>query len=313
MNKDILKDQVYNQFKRIIGFVNVDPASQTFGCADRYYWHYKLHDYYNARFQESSLILTFVYLDKKHQLFQNDKLLQLIKGIINFWLNNLNRNGSVNEIYPFEQSFCATSFSSYIITESILLLNMELTEEQKNKLSKVGGWLSQNANWHIANQVAASAVALHNLSKIIGKQEFMTESQKRVEYLIKEMEINGYFPEYGGFDLGYNTLTMSCLAMFYLKTKNRAVSEVIKKAENKITPYIDKNGHYDNMGMSRNTAFIYPLGLRVVESQIFEAILRGLEQDLILSPNWLDDRYVIGLSNDYLLTYFLDEYVDVNR
>lgn len=131
-NNNIFKDKVYRHIKRIMGFIDTDIASPTFGCCDRNYWHYKIIDYYNARYQELSLILAFFYKDKDSYLYKNENLLKLIKGIIDFWIKNLNKNGSVNEVYPFEQSFCATSFGAYIITEVLELLDLE-EEKQKYK------------------------------------------------------------------------------------------------------------------------------------------------------------------------------------
>lgn len=59
MTNDIFKDKAYKHTKRIIGFIDKESESPTFGCADRAYWHYKTIDYFNARYQEAILILTF--------------------------------------------------------------------------------------------------------------------------------------------------------------------------------------------------------------------------------------------------------------
>jgi hypothetical protein len=57
--------------------------------------------------------------------------------------------------------------------------------------------------------------------------------------------------------------------------------------------------------MSRQTAFLYPFSFKFINSPTLEKIQKGLENDMILNPDWLDDRYVIGLTNDYLMTYYL--------
>jgi len=305
MPDEIFKEKVYKHIRRIIGFIDTDENSPTFGCADRYYWHYKLKDYYNARFQEVSLVLAFFYLDKDAYLYKNEKLFGLIRGVINFYIKNLNRNGSVNEIFPHEQSFCATSFSAYIITETLNLLNLDNEKKKyKKELEKVGDWLSKNENWHIANQVAASAITLYNIGKICGNEKFLKESDRRVKILLNNFKKDGYFKEYGGFDLGYNTLSMSLLAQLYLKTKDKELINVIKLAEKHVEKFLDKYADYDNIKMSRNTNFIYPFSFKVLKSPILEKIITGLKEDRILNPDWLDDRYLIGLSNDYLITYY---------
>jgi len=303
MDNPIFKNLVFKHLKRIIGFIDVDKTSPTFGCADRNFWHYKLNDYSSARYQEACLILAFAYSDKDCFLYKNDKLLDLIKAMINFWLIKSHSNGSVDEVYPYEQSFCATAFGAYIISETIELLNLEI-DEWRIKLEGTGGWLKKNANWHIANQVAASAVALHNLGKLLKREDFILESNKRVERLIKQYNQNKYFSEYGGFDLGYSTITASCLARFYQKTEGTEFFSQLRKVAQELDKHLDNYGNYDNMSMSRNTAFIYPFGFKLAKVEVLNKIKAGLEADVILNPDWLDDRYLIGLSNDYLMVYF---------
>lgn len=305
MGNDIFKEKAFKHIKRIIGFIDNDNNSPTFGCADRYYWHYKLNDYHNSRFQESALTLSFFYSDNESFLYRNDKLLNLIRRVIKFWIENINKNGSVNEIYPHEQSFCATAFTAYIITETLELLGLkEEIIKYKGQLISVGYWLARNGNWHIANQIAASADALLNLGKLTGNASFVAESDKRVNFLINEFEKQGYFSEYGGFDLGYNTLAMSLLARIYQKTNNSKIKDALSKSNEKLDQLLDEAARYDNSKMSRNTQFIYPFSFKVTQSPILEKIKNGLAQDAILNPDWLDDRYLIGLSNDYLMTYY---------
>jgi len=304
-NLIIFKQKSNKHLRRVIGFIDTDPNSKTFGCCDRNYWHYKLNDYANARYQELCLILAFNYLDRESEFYQNEKILDLIRGVINFWFKKTNRNGSVNEIYPYEQSFCATAFGAYMITETLGLLKISIDEELKKKLKKTGGWLSENGNWHISNQIAASAVALFNLADLLKDKSLATEAEKRINFLLQEFNKTGYFPEYGGFDLGYNSLTMSCLSRIYQKNGDRRVLACLNQSGQHLDKSLDKYGNYDSIGMSRNTNFIYPFSFKVVKNNvILDKIILGLEHDLILNPDWLDDRYLIGLTNDYLMTYY---------
>lgn len=307
MDNLIFKEKAFKHIKRVIGFIDNDITSPTFGCADRNYWHYKIIDYYNARHQETCLVLAFFYLDKDGFLYKNEKMLNLIRGVIEFWLKNLNKNGSVNEVYPYEQSFCATSFTAYIITETIFLLNLkEIKEIYRDKLSKVGLWLTNTGNWHISNQIAASAMALYNLGIMLSDDNFVKESFKRVDFLIENLKKNGFFEEYGGFDLGYNTLTMSILARFYQKTSYAGIIKILEQLNGVINSRLDKYAMYDKIDMSRNTEFIYPFSFKLTGSGILKKIRDGLEKDLILNPDWLDDRYLTGLVNDYLMTYYIN-------
>jgi hypothetical protein len=304
IDNTIYKDKVFRHVKRIIGFIDNDVNSRTFGCADRHYWHYKLNDYCNSRFQESCFVLACYYSDKDSVLYKNKKLLGLIKGVINFWCNSQNKNGSVNEIFPHEQSFCATSFSSYIISETLEYLRID-NATYLDKLSKSADWMMKNGNWHISNQIAASAVSLFNIGKITNNSKYIIESEKRLEKLLFSFNKDGFFTEYGGFDLGYNSLTMSLLARLYQKNKNENIVDCLRKLNKKIKNYLDNYARYDNMNMCRNTEYIYPFGFKVINSDVLDKIEKGIMSDLIVNPDWLDDRYLIGMSNDYLMVYYL--------
>lgn len=303
-NLIIFKQKFNRHLKRILGFIDADAGSKTYGCCDRNYWHYKLNDYSNARYQEACLILAFAYLDESCFLHKNGKILNLIKAIINFWFEKTNKNGSANEIYPYEQSFCATAFGAYIISETIELLGLEISGLRK-KMEKTGEWLEKNGNWHIANQIAASAIGLYNFGKLLNRDDFISESEKRTEYLLAQYDKNKYFSEYGGFDLGYASITMSCLSRLYQKTGKAGIFDCLKRSAENFDKLLDKYGNYDNISMSRNTAFVYPFGFKSVKIEVLHKIKAGLEADAILNPDWLDDRYLIGLSNDYLMAYYL--------
>ena len=55
--------------------------------------------------------------------------------------------------------------------------------------------------------------------------------------------------------------------------------------------------------MSRKTQFIYPYGFAVFEKfSVLQKLENGLERNLILNPTWMDDRYCIAFTLDYLKT-----------
>jgi len=303
MGNIIFKEKVKRHVKRMIGFTDVEQESETFGCADRGFWHYKLNDYSNARMQELCLILAFCHQDREGEFYKNGKLLELIEGVIDFWIKKRNKNGSVNEIFPHEQSFCATAFSTFIITETIELLDLD-KEKYRSDLERTGDWLLKNANWHIANQITASIAALYNLKKMYSKEKFGLEFEKRLGLLLENHKRQGYFSEYGGFDLGYTTITMSLLARIYQKSGIKEIHKALKESEKKVSKYLDNYARYDNINMSRKTNFVFPFGFKVIDSFLMDRIENGITNDKILNPDWLDDRYLVGLSNDYLMTYF---------
>jgi len=197
---------------RILGFLDRSKKeqSETAGCFDRYYWHYSLHDISNSRFQEAAYLLQFLY--NSNELFgfyNNPRILEWLQNSITFWQKTLHIDGSCNEIYPFERSFCATGFSAMIITE--ILLKQPNLKIDLDALSLTGKWLKKNSNAHISNQMAASAAALYNIFLLTNADHFKAAAEQRIEALLKKFKKNNFFSEYNGFDIGYQTITLSVL------------------------------------------------------------------------------------------------------
>jgi hypothetical protein len=148
--------------------------------------------------------------------------------------------------------------------------------------------------------MACAAEALHNLFLLTGDQKFQIGSEEKIAQLLSMQKEDGAFCEYGGFDLGYDSITLSFLASLFKKTKRddlkRAALRVIEHAAH----YIQDDGYFTSTEMSRNTQFLYPYGFSVFEKSILTKIEKGLQESVILNPSWLDDRYCIPLTANYL-------------
>jgi hypothetical protein len=296
----LYREIALSQVPRILGLCDRNSKSETFGCFDRYYWHYRLLDLPNIRFQEASLLLAILYKNRfsENIYHKNEKIKRWAEAGVWFWAKSRNRDGSVNEVYPYERSFCATSFSTYAVTEAVLMLKIEPPD-----LEKTGDWLSRNDNIEVANQMAGAAMALYNTYLITEKEEYLSASLDKVERLLKKQTAEGFFLEYGGYDIGYMSLTLSCLANYYQKTKNENLKGPLKRAVIFLEENVREDGSFDIEGTSRRTQYIYPYGLRIMESDIIKKHIVGLNEKRVINPGWLDDRYVISLTIDYLQAY----------
>jgi hypothetical protein len=297
---DVFSQIALSQIPRILGFEDRNADSKSYGCFDRYYWHYKLHDFPNARLQEAALTLALAYSTKSegNVFYKNKKMLDWVKAGVSFWLRKRHFGGSFDEAYPHEHSFCATSFSSYANTEAILMLKLKVNEK---RLASIGKWLTRNENPGVSNQMAASAISLYNIYLLTKNQKFRLAAAEKVNKLIFAQHKSGYYPEYGGYDIGYQTITISLLSHYYLKTQDREVYSSLKKAVAFLEGKIRQDGTYNIKGTSRKTQFIHPFGLAVMKSPLVKKLIFGLEKNTVLNPGWLDDRYCIQLTNDYLL------------
>ncbi|UCD58909.1 MAG: hypothetical protein JSV16_07325 [Candidatus Hydrogenedentota bacterium] len=297
---DIFLVIALGEVPRILSLIDRDADSPTFGCGDRHYWHYKLIDFPNVRFQEACLLLSLLHENRlaDGRYHHNPNVKKWVGGLIDFWFRIQRRNGSFDEVYPYENSFCATSFSTWAVSECMVMMK----DVYSHRITKAGEWLMKNQNPQVANQMAAAALALRNVHQLTGQSSFLEGAQKKIDLLLAAQNDDGFFPEYGGCDIGYLSITLSLLALYWRRSEDERLEEPLRRARAFLESSLDENGDFDNSGTSRKTKFIYPLGLKLLGSTAVSALENGLKQNLILNPSWMDDRYVIPFASDYIMT-----------
>ena len=302
IDADIFLERVIRQVPRILGLGDRRKGSGTAGCFDRYYWHYRFHDWSNARFQEAAYLLALVW-DTPHELnpfAKNDSVREWAIDAINFWSSIRHGDGSVDELYPWERSFCATAFTAVSCLESARLLNVD-----PPKLEKTLRFLDKFDDPDVSNQRAASTLAL-----LLGGK--FDSAKKKAEALIASQDEQGFFLEYGGSDIGYQTITLGLMCGMEKHLSNadgnailnaKDLSSGIDRGVAAVEAAVDEYGRYDNSTGSRQTQYLYPYAFACRKSPVVEKLVAGLKKNVVLEPGWLDDRYVVPLCIDYMLTY----------
>ncbi|MDD4939909.1 MAG: hypothetical protein PHE18_03210 [Candidatus Omnitrophica bacterium] len=299
MDKDtsIFRQIALGTVPRALGFGDRAPGSPTYGCFDRAYWHYKVTDFACANFQEAAYLLALLYAKVSGTRYQKkEPLYRWAEAAVKFWLSIRNSDGSLNEAYPFERSFCATAFTAAAVTESVLTIGLKYA----NEFIKSAEWLSGNDNFSVSNQTAAAAVALYNIYTLTGQERFKSASGRKIDHLLKRQDPDGFFPEYGGKDAGYLSLTIWYMHKFYLKSRESPVKDAVAKAVLSLERELNSRGSIDPGKGSRNTQYIYPFPSICLSRKIRDYYLAGLGEEAVITPQWLDDRYCLHLLINYL-------------
>ncbi|MEW6238002.1 MAG: hypothetical protein AB1656_21650, partial [Candidatus Omnitrophota bacterium] len=295
-----------SQACRLLGLGDRDKDSPTYGCFDRYYWHYRQVDFVNSRFQEASqfLALLYMYNHPQNRFFQKKQVKEWACAAVNIWENIQRRDGSFDEYWPFERSFCVTSFTLYATAETCRLLACPAPE---NSIRKACAWLARHENPAVLNQMAASAVALRLSAELLQDAAIENDARRRMDAVLDRQDALGYFAEYGGFDIGYLTITLSCLAKYYLHAGDERVKKAMAAAFRFLDGKIFANGSFDYRHTSRQTQYFYPFAfLAMKEWEILSRHRRGLQSGEVPDPSWMDDRYCLPLAIDYLQTAVLE-------
>ncbi len=295
---EVLALEAIRQVPRAIGLADRDPAGRTYGCADRYFWHYKFHDFPNARFQETSELFAraFLFRHPSNPFAGKEHVRDWAIAAVRFWERMARSDGSFDEAYPYERSFCATAFSAMHAVKTLLLLS----EKPSSNLRTVGQWLAFHDSPDTANQRSASAAALALIGVIEGSDMFGRSAGRRAAALWEEQTRLGYFNEYGGKDIGYTSITLSALAVYAAASGDAESAARIKSAVTELSTSIRPDGRYDYGDQSRATRFLYPFALARAGDAALSNVARGVTEDSILKPSWMDDRYMIPFAVDYL-------------
>ncbi|MBI4100143.1 hypothetical protein HY439_00165 [Candidatus Microgenomates bacterium] len=282
---------------RLFSATNQNKYSKNYGCLDRDFWHYKIEkDFPSSVLQTGILTLALLYKKKFPGNIYHDqkKILELTCAAADFWVKIQHADGSFSEWYPNEHSYVATAFTSYAVSEALLLLDKEFPPNYKrlvcSALERAGRWLRKNPDSEVSNHTAGAVIALYNIYLLTGKNEFRKASWENFRVLTGLQSVEGWFPEYGGADLGYLSLTVDFLAKYFQKTKEKKVLTALEKAVNFMSYFIHPDGSYGGEYGSRGTKFLIPTGLEVLSYRLSQA------QDIldIWEPfDSFDDRYLI--------------------
>jgi hypothetical protein len=311
MDKKIYYDIVIRQIPRLLGQLDRNKNSETYGCFDRNYWHYKIADFSCARYQEAVLTLALLYKlkQKDNPYFKNKNILRWIEATLEFWCNIQNKDGSFNEWYPNEKSFVATAFSCYAISECLILLKKEIKGERIiNSLRKAGDWLLKRSEWDATNQMSGAISSLYNIYVLTNNRKYLINHKNKLNQLLKKQNSEGWWNEYNGADISYLSLTVDYLSKLYKKNPNAKLKGSINKAIDFLSFFVHPNLTFGGEYGSRNTEYMIPHGMELNTqnknaASISCAIRNSLKNSATITPYSVDDRYLCYIGYVWLQAY----------
>jgi hypothetical protein len=300
MGRDTFAWQALANIPKILTLMDRNAHSPTYGCFDRAYWHYKIIDFPSGMAQEFVWPLALAYsTDIEGNVFHREPVIRTwVAAGISFAARSAHRDGSCDDYFPFERAAGAAAFSLLASIESYQL--MELDDPP------LLGFFERRADWlaghresgRLANHVALTALALTRLGELLGTGRWDGARNKLIDLLLSWQDDEGWFAEYDGFDPGYHTLTISCLARLHeLLPDGAGLTEPIERAVRLAVDIVHPDGTFGGEYGSRNTYNFYPHGFELVGRWMPEAltvndtVLQAVENGL--EPCYADD-HIIG-------------------
>ena len=313
MDKKIYYYTAIRQMPRLLGQLDRNKNSRAYGCFDRNYWHYKITDFPSARHQEAVLTLALLYkLNRKdNPYFKNSNILKWINASLKFWCNIQNRDGSFNEWYPNERSFAATGFSSYAVSECLIILDSGIEEKSHviKSLRKSGDWMLTRNEWNATNQTSGIIASLFNIYILTKDKKYLRNCQDKLGNLIGRQSSEGWWNEYNGADIGFLSLTIDYLSKLFKKFPNKKLKGSISRAIDFLSYFVHPNMTFGGEYGSRNTEYLIPHGIELNAganknaAAIASAVRNSLKKCVTVAPYSVDDRYLCYITYVWLQSY----------
>lgn len=251
---------------RIILMIDKNQLSETYGCFDREYWHYRTIDFPCGMSQEFCLPLALAYKlplpgNPYHGL---ERLKELVLASMHFARKSSHSDGTCDDYFPFERALGALVFSTYAMTESCLELDVR-DGDLLDFFCLRGDWLlHHNETGQLANHQALAALALYNVYLLTGKERFRQGSERFRDLTLSWQNDEGWFQEYEGADPGYHSCSIAFLAKLWQKSEDGTLLEPLRKAIEFAAYFMHPDGSYGGEYGSRNTYHFYPHGFEVM-------------------------------------------------
>jgi hypothetical protein len=286
------------QIPKILTLLDRNPHSPTYGCFDRNFWHYKIIDFPSGMAQEFVWPLALAYDTNlpDNPFYRQAVLRDWVEAGILHAAGNAHADGSCDDYFPFERAGGAAAFSLLACVESYTLLGLEN--------ATILRFFEQRADWlahhhesgRLTNHQALIVLCLELVSRLLNTTRWDAAKTERLERVFAWQNPEGWFQEYEGFDPGYHTLTIFCLARLYELLPSTRLKDAIAKAVLLASYFVHPDGSYGGEYASRNTYNFFPAGFELVGSWLPEALQ-------------INDRFLVGLANGLGACYADDHIV----
>lgn len=243
---------------RILTQVCRDPTSPNYGCCDRNWWHYKIRDFPSIILQQAGYALAEAASTPVGTRLSSE-LLGLATATGRFWNQRAMRMRAFEEYYPYEQGYPPLAFSALSVAKlcSTGLVEPDTVYPGMKVASRqlLNRWEGGASNQQIAG-ISALSVVRNIWPQLVPSEAFNHILDRTLRMQTEE----GWFPEYGGPDLGYLSVSIDCLWDLYNYTLDGRILVSIEKALLFLSWFVLGPTHQGGMHNSRNTDYILPYG-----------------------------------------------------
>lgn len=297
--RDALARAALAGIPKLLTLADRTPASPTYGCFDRAYWHYRMMDFPCGMSQEFVLPLALAWALPMpgNPYHRQPAIRDLVEAGIRFAARSAHSDGSCDDYYPFERAAGAAAFSLLACLDAAGIIGVDRDPEIAAFLSRRARWLADHReSGRLSNHEALIVACLARMVEREG-EAWEARLRDRVARLLSWQHVEGWFDEYGGADPGYLSLTIGLLAETDRRRPDLALREPCARAIAFLGALAHPDGTLGGEYTSRATRNFFPYGLEMAGG--WSADARALN-GLLLRPlaagraPCFDDDHIVG-------------------
>lgn len=305
-------EKVYTNLPRLLSLFDRDQTSETYGMGDRYHWAWGLIDFGNGTFQGAAYGLSLLwtaglwpyptnveyFLDRIDSMFRAASLLT-------------RRDGSLEEAFPREGSYCVTASVAFDLIGSLEMLDTSIEQERRQRWNKtiqpMADFLIRADETHaiISNHLATAVGALCRWHDVTRDNNAEAKAKLLRDRILQNQSDEGWFREYSGADPGYQSLCTYYLADVHIRRPQWELEESLKSSLEFLSHFVHPDGSFGGIYGSRATRFYNPGGIEQmaatfpVAAGISRIMTQSVQNNAVVTLDSIDEPNIVPWFNSY--------------
>lgn len=312
MAAEIYLREVCGNLPRLLALVDRDPTSESYGMGDRYHWAWGLIDFGNATYQGMANGLARLW---HHGLWpyatHESRFIERIDSLYQGAAKLTRSDGSLEEAFPNEGSFCVTALVAFDLLVALDLLGDQVDEAKlkgwEEVIRPMIGYLLRAEETHaiISNHLATAVAALVRWYRLTGDMSAEARGRGLLDRILRNQSEEGWFREYQGADPGYQSLCTCYLADVHQLRPDWQLLEPLRRSVQFMWHFAHPDGSFGGLYGSRCTRFYYPAGVLALAGEIPEAAVlaafmaRSIGGQRVVTLSSIDEPNLIPTFNAY--------------
>lgn len=304
--------EINRNLPRLLALFDNDPTSSSHGVGDRYHWAWGMIDFGNGTFQGAVHGMARLWRAGQWPYSTpRAKFVERIDSLFEAAGRLTRKNGSLEEAFPHEGSYCVTALVAFDLLCAIDLLNTDVSDAQKKRWQTIIKPMIQylihadETHAFISNHLATAVAALLRWHSLIGDKAAESKAGVLLEKILHHQSDEGWFKEYEGADPGYQTLCTYYLADVHQLRPDLGLIEPLRRSIQFLWHFAHPDGSFAGLYGSRNTRLYYPAGVLALANDIPEAaalssfMVRSIEGQRVVTLSAMDEPNFIPMFNAY--------------